>query len=46
MDIETIKAIIIEGQQILPEVELVPRSFDFEPHARYVLEIYGLCDGQ
>lgn len=36
MDIETIKAIIIEGQQMLTEVELVKRQFEFEPAARYV----------
>lgn len=36
MNIETIKAIIVEGQEIIPEIELVPRMFEFEPHARYV----------
>lgn len=36
MNIDTLKAIIIEGQELLPQIELVPRSFDFEPNARYV----------
>lgn len=36
MDIETIKAIIIEGLEFLHEVDLVPRRFEFEQAARYV----------
>lgn len=36
MDIETIKAILIEGQDMLHELELVPRAFEFEEIARYV----------
>lgn len=36
MNIETLKAIIIEGQEVLPRVELVKRNFDFESAARYV----------
>ncbi len=36
MNIETLKAIIIEGQEMLEEIEAVPRSFTFEEHARYV----------
>lgn len=36
MDIETLKAIIIEGQELLPQIELVPRRFEFEPAAHYV----------
>lgn len=36
MDIETIKRIIIEGQDFLKEVEFIPRKFEFEQAARYV----------
>lgn len=36
MELETIKAIIIEGQEILQEVEVTDREFVFEPLARYV----------
>ncbi len=36
MDIETLKAIIIEGQEILQEVQPVPRIMNLEPQARYV----------
>lgn len=36
MNIGTLKTIIIEGQELLPQIELVARQFDFEPNARYV----------
>lgn len=36
MNIETIKSIIKEGQDLLPEIKLVPRKFEFEKMARYV----------
>lgn len=36
ISLETLKSIIIEGQEILGEVEIVPRSFKFEAVARYV----------
>ncbi len=36
MFIETLKSIIIEGQELLEEINAVPRSFKFEEWARYV----------
>lgn len=36
MNIETLKSIIIEGQEMLPRIELVTRAFEFEQAARYV----------
>lgn len=36
MDINTLKSIIIEGQEILSEIKPVPRNMDLEPNARYV----------
>lgn len=36
MNLETLKAIIIEGQEILTQLTLVPRKFEFESQARYV----------
>lgn len=36
MNIETLKKIIIEGHEMLPEIELVSRDFEFEQNARYV----------
>lgn len=36
MNLETLKAIIVEGQELLLQLDIVPRSFDFERNARYV----------
>lgn len=36
MNIETLKAIIIEGQELLLQLPVHPRAIDFEPTARYV----------
>lgn len=36
MNVEILKNIIIEGQDILPQIELIPRKYDFEDSARYV----------
>lgn len=36
MNIETLKSIIIEGQEMISRVEVVPRDFEFEQAARYV----------
>lgn len=36
IEIETIKNIIIEGQEILPRIQIVPRTFEFEQFGRYV----------
>lgn len=36
MNIEILKSIIVEGQGLLPEIDLVDRAFRFEPMARYV----------
>lgn len=36
MNLETLKSIIVEGQEVLSRVELVPRAFEFEAVARYV----------
>lgn len=36
MNIETLKSIIVEGQEMLPRIELVTRIFEFEQNARYV----------
>ncbi|MDE7376168.1 MAG: ATP-binding protein [Muribaculaceae bacterium] len=36
MDINTLKAIIIEGQELLSEVKPVPRAMTLEPNGRYV----------
>lgn len=37
MNIEVIKNIIIEGQELLPELQISSREFLFEPQARYVM---------
>ena len=37
MNIEVIKNIIIEGQELLPELQISRREFLFEPQARYVM---------
>lgn len=36
MDIEILKSIIIEGQEILQELHPLPRDMELEPNARYV----------
>ncbi len=36
MNIEILKAIIIEGQDLLDEINAIPRNFIFEEYARYV----------
>lgn len=36
MDIETLKSIIIEGQELLTDIEPVPREIEIEPNGRYV----------
>lgn len=36
MNIETLKAIIIEGQELLSEITPVPRDLNLEPSGRYV----------
>lgn len=36
MNIETLKSIIIEGQELLMQLPVNPRDITFEPHARYV----------
>lgn len=36
MDLETLKSIIVEGQEMLNEIAPVPRDVSFEPNARYV----------
>lgn len=36
MNKELLKAIIIEGQELLNELTVVDRAFEFEPNARYV----------
>ncbi len=36
MDIDTLKAIIVEGQELLQEIDPIPRARELEPNARYV----------
>lgn len=36
MDINTLKSIIVEGQELLSEINPIPRNMDLEPQARYV----------
>lgn len=36
MDIETLKSIIVEGQELLQEIKPIPRAMELEPNARYV----------
>ncbi len=36
MDLNTLKSIIIEGQELLSEINPVPRAYTLEPNARYV----------
>lgn len=36
MNIDIFKTIIIEGQELLDNLEIIPRSFEFEESARYV----------
>lgn len=36
MDIETLKSIIIEGQELLTDIEPIPREIEIEPNSRYV----------
>lgn len=36
MDIEIIKNIIIEGQELISQIEAIPRNFSLEKNARYV----------
>ncbi len=36
MELETLKAIIVEGQELLSEIDPFPRDCELEPNARYV----------
>lgn len=36
MDLDTLKSIIIEGQELLSEIKPIPREYSLEPNARYV----------
>lgn len=36
MNLDVLKSIIIEGQEMLTQLDVVPREFEFEPVARYV----------